>query len=198
MDNAFDPKVFLVVCSTMLGLFFICLGLYLKLFQGEPDSVQQQIVLAKDSSMIIYSGIEAFTLVQLFNWFPRKWRGITMSMAESAATLGYVTTFLFDGWWVYFPLVPFKKPDFLSEFANRHFAIGAAILVISVIDYFTFYNYPMQRAIILAKTERSISANFKLINIASQATDKTELFSEFFKGENRSKMGFSVTFSQVF
>ena len=41
VDNAFDPKVFLVVCSALLGLFFVCLGFYLQFFQGDAESVQQ-------------------------------------------------------------------------------------------------------------------------------------------------------------
>ena len=54
----------------------------------------------------------------------------------------------------------------------------------------------MQRRIILARTERSASENNKLIELA-QMQGRDDLFSEFFKGENRSKMGFSVSFISV-
>ena len=70
-------------------------------------------------------------------------------------------------------------------------------MIIAIVDYFTFFNYPMQRNIILAKKERSKAENQKLVEIATKTTSKARLFIEFFKGENRSKMGFSVTFSQV-
>ena len=56
-------------------------------------------------------------------------------------------------------MVPFGKATFRNEFALRHFIIGTLVLAIAVIDYFTFYNYPMQRSIILAKTERSKAEN---------------------------------------
>ena len=40
------------------------------------------------------------------------------------------------------------------------------VLIIAIVDYFTYYNYPMQRSIILARTERSLSENQKLVEIA--------------------------------
>ena len=136
-------------------------------------------------------------MVQLFNWFPRKWRGFAIAIAQTASASGYISSFLFDDWWSYFPMVPFGKATFRNEFALRHFIIGTLVLAIAVIDYFTFYNYPMQRSIILAKTERSKAENQKLVEIAMKTSCKAKLFSEFFKGENRSKMGFSVSFTRV-
>ena len=70
------------------------------------------------------------------------------------------------------------------------------MMVIAVIDYFTFYNYPIQRNLILAKGERSNAENYKLIELAQAGTSK-KLFSDFFKGENRSKLGFRVSFLNV-
>ena len=63
VDNAFDPKPFLVACSILLGLFFIGMALFLELTNESINWTQQYIVLAKDSSMIVYAGLEAFTLV---------------------------------------------------------------------------------------------------------------------------------------
>jgi len=120
--------------------------------------------------MIIYAGLEAFTLVQLFNWFPRKWRGTVIALATTAPTLGYAFSFAFDDWWEYFPLEPFSKPGFTNDFATRHFIIGVIVLIVAVIDYFTFYNYPMQRSIVLARTERSLSENHKLVEIAMHSS----------------------------
>ena len=109
--------------------------------------------------MMIYSGLEAFTMVQLFNWFPRKWRGTSIASAQAAVGIGYAMSFAFNGWWETFPIEPFDKPGFTEEFALRHYIVGALTLMIAVVDYFTFYNYPMQRSIILARTERSLSEN---------------------------------------
>ena len=49
----------------------------------------------------------------------------------------------------------------------------------------------------MGRTERSNSENFKLLELAQCTQTKDELFEEFFKGENRSKMGFSASFIQV-
>ena len=40
----------------------------------------------------------------------------------------------------------------------------------------------MQRSIILAKAERSISENDKLIELVAESADRDHLFTEFFKG----------------
>ena len=110
-------------------------------------------------------------------------------------SVGFVCGFI--NWWSYFPKVPIEQLDFIPVSAVRHLIVGFLLLIVATIDYFTFYNYPMQKCIILAKTERSKSENHKIFELAATTTSKDRLFSEFFKGENRSKMGFSVSFMTV-
>lgn len=123
-------------------------------------------------------------------------RGIVFAIFHSAEALGFVSAFFFGDWWSYFPVVPIDQPGFLGEFAIRHYVIGGLLVVVALIDYYTFYNYPMQRCIILGKSERSTTENCRLLEL-SQTTPKENIFSEFFKGEKKTKMGFSVSFLQV-
>ena len=74
--------------------------------------------------------------------------------------------------------------------------MGGLLLTCAVVDYFTFYNYPIQRSIIMARTERSAIENERLLEI-SEYHAKENLFKEFYKAENKSKMGFSVSFFSV-
>jgi len=43
--------------------------------------------------------------------------------------------------------------------------MGVLLVVVAVVDYFTFYNYPMQRSIITAREERSGTENGRLLEI---------------------------------
>ena len=83
-----------------------------------------------------------------------------------------MTGFLANGLWQYFPQVPYTNPNFLPTYAKRHYIVGSLLLLIAVIDHFTFYNYPMQRKIILGKSERSYSENHKLIEIVAGNADR--------------------------
>lgn len=80
--------------------------------------------------------------------------------------MGYVTAFASQKWWDSFPVVPFHDWEFLHEFATRHYIVGVLYFIVAVIDKWTFYNYPMQRNIILAKNERSTRENNKLLELA--------------------------------
>ena len=155
-----------MVCSILLGVYFIGFGIYMDIVGTLTPELENTIIISKDCSMMIYAGIEAFAFVQIFNWAPRKWRGSPISFVKAAGGMGYAVSFAFDGWWPYFPLEPFEKPGFTQEYAFRHYVIGGMVLIIAIVDYFTFYNYPMQRSIILARTERSLSENQKLVEIA--------------------------------
>lgn len=64
VDNAFDPKNIIVVCSAMLGIYFVGLGLYCHITAVETvEYNQDKIIITKDSSMIIYAGLELFTII---------------------------------------------------------------------------------------------------------------------------------------
>ena len=119
-----------------------------------------------------------------------------MALLQIAETLGYVSQFFSPQWWPHFPKVPYDEPDHLIAFGRRHIVMGCLFLVVATIDHFTFFNYPMQRSIVLAKTERSHAENNKLLELA-QIPGRDDLFSEFFKSQNRSKMGFTVSFLSV-
>lgn len=71
--------------------------------------------------------------------------------------------------------MPIKEASFIQEYAIHHFVMGSLFLGIAAVDYFTFFNYPMQRSIILARTERSRSENHKLIEL-TQTTSEDMLF----------------------
>ena len=103
-------------------------------------------------------------------------RGTVIAIFKTAEDLGYVSNFFSPKWWPYFPDVPYHKPDFLNEFALRHYIAGFLLVLVGCIDYFTFYNYPIQRSIVLARTERSYSENNKLLEIAEKAAHKDDLF----------------------
>ena len=81
VDNAFDPKNYIVTLSFLLGVYFVAGGIYMDIVGELTQPLKNSIIISKDSSMILYSGIEAFTMVQLFNWFPRKWRGTSIASA---------------------------------------------------------------------------------------------------------------------
>ena len=119
-----------------------------------------------------------------------------MALMQTADTMGFVSQFFSAEWWPHFPMVPINDPDLVHEFGTRHIIMGVLFLVTATVDHYTFFNYPMQRSIILARTERSHSENNKLLELA-QIPGRDDLFSEFFKRENRSKMGFTVSFLSV-
>lgn len=156
-DNAFDPKLYLVVCCAAIGFYYIILGAYIEWSSHSVDQIDTTIIYATDSVMFLFAGVSAFSMVQLFNWFPAKFRGTIMALLQTAETLGFVSQFFSSTWWPYFPFVPYSNADLLDAFGLRHIIMGSLLLLIAVIDHFSFYNYPMQRSIIMARTERSYS-----------------------------------------
>jgi len=87
-----------------------------------------------------------------------------MALFMTSEDIAYACSFISQ--WSSFPTVPIDESSFIPKFAVRHWVMGCLLLAIAVTDYFTFYNYPMQRNIILARTERSLSENHKLIEIS--------------------------------
>ena len=124
------------------------------------------ILYATDTIMVAFAGIKAFSMVQLFNWFPKRYRGTVMAVFVTMETFGFVSQFFGDEWWPFFPLVPYAQEEYLPTFGIRHIIAGSLYLVTATVDYFSFYNYPMQRCIIVAHTERSQSENNKLLELA--------------------------------
>ena len=165
-DNAFDPKTYIVSCCVFVGIYYIVIGLYIDLTISSIENVDRAIVVAKEPIMLIYAGIKAISQVQLFNWFPPRVRGSIIAIFLSAQSFGFLSGFFFGGLWNYFPNVPYTLASFLPEFATRHFIMGGLLLTCAVVDNFTFYNYPMQRSIITAKTERSTTENERLLEIS--------------------------------
>ena len=83
-DNAFDPKGFLVICGAIVGLYFIALGLFIDYSELHIQQKVIDIEYAQDSVMLLYAGIKAFSMVQLFNWFPGHTRGVVMAVFTAA------------------------------------------------------------------------------------------------------------------
>ena len=78
-----------------------------------------------------------------------------MALLNTMETFGFCSQFFGATCLLYFPFVPFDQQTFLDVIGRRHIIAGCLLLVTATVDYFTFYNYPMQRSIILARTERS-------------------------------------------
>ena len=93
-----------------------------------------------------------------------------MALFYSAETVGFVLAFASSKWWKEFPSVPYDNWKFLDDFALRHYFVGVLFFAVALIDYLTFYNYPMQRRIILAKKERSFQENKRILEL-SQSND---------------------------
>ena len=98
-DNAFDPKAYLVLCSAFIGLYIILLGIYIETTVHEIEQVDENIGFATDSIMLFFAGIKAFSMVQLFNWFPSKYRGTVMALLNSMETFGFCSQFIGTTWW---------------------------------------------------------------------------------------------------
>ena len=49
------------------------------------------IKLSKDSIMIVYAGIQAFSMVQLFNWFPRRLHGSVIALFLTFENVGFAS-----------------------------------------------------------------------------------------------------------
>lgn len=62
-DNAFDPKIYLVWVTTIIGLYYIGLGAYLDLAKGSVEDLDHVIIATKQPIMVLYAGITAMSLV---------------------------------------------------------------------------------------------------------------------------------------
>ena len=58
--------------------------------------------------MILYAGMYALSMVQLFNWFPPALRGTVIALFMTGESLGYIGEFAAGDWWQYFPNVPLQ------------------------------------------------------------------------------------------
>lgn len=125
--------------------------------------------------MLLYAGIKAISIVQLFNWFPVKGRSSAICFLTMSESLGFVTQFFSAQWWSYFPEVPLNQPNFLPVFAIRHFVSGSLFIVIALVDYFTFVNYPVQKGLVLPRGDDRNSVNY-LMN--TNGTDFTAATTE--------------------
>ena len=108
-DNAFDPKYFLVFCTFFAGIWTIVLGIYIDFSDHTAEEVAVLIKTFKDPIMILYAGIKAFSMVQLFNWFPPRWRGTTIALFMTADSVGFVMEFASRDWWSNFPRLDNSK-----------------------------------------------------------------------------------------
>ncbi len=62
-DNAFDPKVALVFCTSFIGVYYIILGTWLWLNDHDITSIDEVINFTKDPIMLMYAGMHAFSMV---------------------------------------------------------------------------------------------------------------------------------------
>ena len=62
-DNAFDPKIALVLCSSSVGLYYIGVGIYLYNTSDEIERIDFVIEFTYDAVMVVYAGVTAFSMV---------------------------------------------------------------------------------------------------------------------------------------
>ena len=62
-DNAFDPKIALVLCSSSVGLYYIGVGTYLYNTSDTIETIDHVIEFTYDSVMVVYAGVTAFSMV---------------------------------------------------------------------------------------------------------------------------------------
>ena len=62
-DNAFDPKMYLIASTTCLGVYYICLGIYMWTTPAGIEEIDGVIRFMKDSFMVIYAGVQAFSMI---------------------------------------------------------------------------------------------------------------------------------------
>ena len=117
-DNAFDPKVYIVFCSFAIGLYFLSLGCYLEVSSSSIKNTDKVIVQTKQVCMVMYAGVYAISMIQLFNWFPRRFRGTIIAMFLTAELIGFFSPFFSKKWWSYFPIVPIDNREYLNGFAK--------------------------------------------------------------------------------
>lgn len=117
-----------------------------------------------------YSGLEIITIVQLFNWFAKKHNGVTLLMIKLVQPLAFWMQFSIGGYLQCFPNMPYylspPYPEpvstcgkyfnngFAAASMNRHLIFGFLMGVLMVIEWFTFHNLPLERALILEDNDR--------------------------------------------
>lgn len=94
-DNIFDPKAWLVTCSITMGTLSIMLASCLLLYDDRVTERFESYVSISHAFMnFIYAGLEAFTVVQLFNWIPLKFMGMTIAGIQTIATLCFASQYI--------------------------------------------------------------------------------------------------------
>ena len=96
--------------------------------------------------------------------------------------IGFALKFLIGGYWSYFPFVPITKEWYADVMAERHLIVGILLLIVALIDHFTFVNYPLQKKFILARAERSYSETHNLMQMQKQSDDN--VYKQMYKTKN--------------
>lgn len=114
IDNAVNPKGILIICEAYFAVSLIVIAGYYQFSNHEnPDNVVtfQKMIDAtfKNEALArtFYSGIELITIVQLFNWFPRRFNGTTLFLIKIIQPITFGMQFVIGGYTKCFPNMPY-------------------------------------------------------------------------------------------
>jgi len=87
IDNAYNPKIFIVRSEIALGCLYCLLGAFSSIvIYVEHESIQEKesmLLTVRESGetfIFLQAGIEIITTIQLFNWFPKSKIGIALGL----------------------------------------------------------------------------------------------------------------------
>jgi hypothetical protein len=86
--------------------------------------------------------------------------------------------------------------DFHTKSAARHLVLGLIMLVLCLVEYFTFFNYPLQKALVIEANQRTAEEQMILENAEDNEDGQdADLYMKLFG--NKIRNGFRVSYLNV-
>jgi hypothetical protein len=104
IDNAVNPKGILIICEVYFAVSLVFVSFFYSISQVKSqdqtltyDRMIGATFTNEFMSRTFYSGIEVITIVQLFNWFPRKLNGTILFAIKIIQPLTFGLQFVIGG-----------------------------------------------------------------------------------------------------
>ena len=144
VDNITSPKRLLITCECLLGLVWIICGLLKDLFIFEDGLVCWE---AGESRLNIIteflcSGIILICILTIHNWFSARMFPFALTCFFTMQFLGYVT-----------PTHDLSDCEYLNRENMFYYIFGSCLILLGLIDVWTFSFYPLERNVFLDQEE---------------------------------------------